>query len=174
MEKKSYLLNLIVKWFLDYGNKNNVVLSKDKLCMLLYYAKGFYYIACHEELFSENIIKIDSGVDVQGVCFDDLDNVNLDGLEDKIKIVLEFVYEKVGVIDEEKLLSILKNETLYQNCECGYQISGMEIESFFKSIYIEPDEVVSEFDITGGDIFYLVGKLVLNKYNDAFKALAKL
>lgn len=170
---KSNLLKLIAKWFLECGNKNNVVLSKDKLCMLLYYAKGFYYIACHEELFSENIIKIDSGVDIEGLCFNDLNNVNLDNLEERIKIVLEFVYEKVGMIDEEKLLSILKNETLYQNCEYGYKISGAEIEFFFKSVYVEPDEIISEFNITGGDIFLLVGKLVFNKYHDAFKELAK-
>ena len=124
MEIEKYSFKQVVKWFIERTLKDiGTIPSYYKLQIYLYYSKCFSYVFCNDSFFDGQVKKVGSILVIQE--FDDYMSrynyvvnyklfQNEPTIYDEIsKIVLNFVYETLKKIDDERLLGVYHLETLF-------------------------------------------------------------
>lgn len=164
---KVYNVTTIKKWFNDKAQSDNIYLSHGKMEALLYYAKGFYFIVEHEPLFIESFnIKND-------ILTIDYIEGEVEEIEEKDVIALDFVYDKIASLEAEFIKQNIVDELKILGFECG-SLPNEFMEEFFSELYAKNfDKYPKKFDINEGDMISLISTYILHKYKVAFQELAK-
>lgn len=187
MNKRKYSAKEIAKWFINRANEDiangGEYLTQLKLQKLMYYAKGFYYVFENEKLFNEKIYAQKFGP-VVNVLVDDLKKYGKGPIAEEFKEqadiedpvilnVLNFVYDNVGIYTARKLVEFTHNETPWCSAKkIGQNILEETISDFFRNEYLQKKDN-NAFHISENDIYTLITKNNLIKYNEAFKNLAQ-
>ena len=182
MENKKYNFKQIAKWFINKSFESNIPISKSKIHKLMYYTKGFYYVFVNEELFENNFIASKNGPrlkDLSLILKKYYKNITENEFFEEKDIknafvvkLLEFIYEKIGKIDELVLENYSKEEEPYKSTEQDLKINEEKICKYFREKYIN-DEVQTNFEISREDILLMFNFKTLTKYEKAMRVLAE-
>ena len=170
--EKIYSVNTIKKWFEDKAKNEKKELSKNKLQALLYYVKGFYFMVGHEPLFNESIHIVNNLVTID-LIDQDLNESDIDNIEEKDSVVLNFVYEKIGKFEEEIIIKNLLQELDLVGFKCGYLPDDFISEIFTELYNKNFGKYPNNYGLNESDIIMLTSSFILYKYKVAFTELAK-
>lgn len=174
-------LKQIAKWYVDKFNEAGKVLSKKKLHSLIYFSKGFYYVFQDESFFDASFIVSNSGVTCKELAFilrendDDFSKAfnNESSINNALIIILlNFVYEKIGDVSDEKLSKVLKEDEILKDKNVSDKLSEDEISLKFRDCYLQ-DVQTNQLNITRNEIVQIISLMTYKKYDKAFKELAK-
>ena len=182
MEIKKYSLKQVAKWFIERSMKDvGSIPSYYKLQIYLYYTKCFSYVFCNDCFFDGQVEKVGSILVIKE--FDDYMVKynyavsykifqNEPTINDEVtKSVLNFVYETLKKIDDERLLGVYHLETmLYQTTQPF--VSDEQIYITSQKIYLN-DKIDNNLGITRKDIVAKINEIILKKYDTAFSVLAR-
>ena len=178
----------VAKWFVnrasqDVEKKVGEYLTQLKLQKLMYYAKGFYYVFEDENLFESGIFSqkygpvvkdLISGLKTYGNGQIKKEFIDEEDIEDeKVLLVLEFVYKYVAQYSAGKLVDFTHAEAPWKLTNEKEQISEDLIKSYFRSTYLENFDTNNLLNIKEQDVFNVIYLNLLKTHKKAFKELAE-
>ena len=178
-----YSFKQIAKYFVTKAKEdaNGNTLSKSKLHKLMYYAKGFYYVFQNESFFDSTFLVSSNGVKCKELAIlfaennDNLENVfasENDITNVMIIANLDFVYQKIGSLSDDKILEIMQQDELISGKEVNSKIIEENIAKYFRETYLQ-DEQTNKFGIMRDEIVDMISFMIYKKYDKAFSVLAK-
>ncbi|MBQ8425192.1 MAG: hypothetical protein IJX17_04155 [Clostridia bacterium] len=180
-----YNFKQVAKWFVDkYNedtNKEKSVLTKTKLHNLMYYAKGLFYVFQNDSFFDGIFLVSNNGVKCKELASlfseknDSLENIFADEkpiTNVLVVVTLDFVYQKIGSITEEKLAEIMKEEKLISGKEVSEKINEEKLAEDFRETYLQ-DEQTNKFNIMRDEIVDIISFMTYKKYDKAFRVLGQ-
>lgn len=164
---KVYNVTTIKKWFNDKAQSDNIYLPHGKMEALLYYAKGFYFIVEHEPLFIESF-----NIKNEILTIDYIEG-EVDEIEEKDVVALEFVFNKMARLEAEFITQNIIDELKILGFECG-SLPNEFMAEFFSELYAKNfEKYPKKLDIKDSDMIMLISTYILHKYKVAFEELAK-
>ena len=178
-----YSFKQVAKYFVMKAKEDasGNALNKSKLHKLMYYAKGFYYVFQNESFFDGTFLVSSNGVKCKELATlfaennDNLENIfaNENDITNVMIIVnLDFVYQKIGLLSDDKILEIMQEDELIAGKEVNAKISEEKLAEYFRETYLQ-DEQTNKFGIMRDEIVDRISFMTYKKYDKAFRVLGK-